>query len=100
MNTRSRLSADDITAALADLPAWTMRDGRLHRELQFPSFPLAMSFMARVAESAEAMDHHPDWCNSYTRVVIDLSSHDVGGISGRDIRLARAIEDILTSDGT
>jgi 4a-hydroxytetrahydrobiopterin dehydratase len=86
------LSPAEVAARLQELDGWTERDGKLHRELQFASFADAFAFMTRVAIAAEAMDHHPDWCNSYRTVVIDLASHDVGGISERDFRLAAAIQ--------
>jgi len=86
------LSSADVAERLRTLEGWSERAGKLHRELQFPSFAAAFSFMTRVAFVAEAMNHHPDWCNTYRTVVIDLSSHDVGGISERDFELASAIE--------
>ena len=86
------LSAEDVSTRLKGLSEWSERDGKLHRELRFESFRDAFTFMTRVAFEAEAMNHHPDWSNSYSTVVIDLSSHDVGGISERDFRLAAAID--------
>ena len=74
---------------------WTEVDGRLHRELEFADFAEAWAFMERVAALAEAQDHHPDWSNSWNRVVIDLVSHDVGAITERDRRLAAAIDEVL-----
>jgi 4a-hydroxytetrahydrobiopterin dehydratase len=70
---------------------WAEVDGRLHRELEFADFAEAFAFMGRVAEVAERMDHHPDWSNSWNRVVIDLVSHDAGGITDRDRALAAEI---------
>lgn len=75
---------------------WALVDGRLHREWDFATFAEAWAFMGRVAELAERLDHHPDWSNSYTRVVIDLCSHDRGNtVTARDHRLARAINEVL-----
>lgn len=73
-------------------PGWTVVDGRLHREVEFADFAEAFGFMARVAVIAERLDHHPDWSNSWNRVVIDVVSHDVGHLTERDQRLAEAIE--------
>jgi 4a-hydroxytetrahydrobiopterin dehydratase len=75
--------------------------GRLHRELEFPTFAAAFAFLSEVALEAQALDHHPDLYNSYTRVTLDLASHDVGGISERDFRLAARIDTVLarTSSG-
>lgn len=81
-----------ISRRLQSLSGWSVQDGQLHKELKFGSFQEAFAFMTRVALIAEKMDHHPDWSNSYDKVVINLSSHDVGGISERDFRLAAAID--------
>ena len=77
-----------------DVPAgWEVRDGALHREYEFADFAGAFGFMARVAVIAERLDHHPDWSNSWNKVVIDLMSHDVGKLTERDVALASAIDD-------
>lgn len=73
---------------------WVERDGCLRREFRFADFAVAFAFMARVAEVAEEQDHHPDWSNSWNRVVIELRSHDVGAVTERDHRLAAAIDEI------
>ena len=70
---------------------WDLVDGKLHRELAFDDFASAFAFMTRVAALAEAADHHPDWSNSWNRVVIDLTSHDAGRVTDRDLRLAAQI---------
>ncbi len=74
---------------------WDLLDGRLHRELEFDDFEKAFAFMTRVAAEAEDLDHHPDWSNSYNKVVIDLVSHDAGGLTERDVRLANAINGVV-----
>ena len=74
---------------------WSLVDGRLHRELQFGGFSEAWGFMSRVALAAEQLQHHPDWSNSWNRVVIDLQSHDVGEVTERDAVLATAINGLL-----
>jgi 4a-hydroxytetrahydrobiopterin dehydratase len=74
---------------------WSLDDGRLHREVTFADFSAAFAFMARVALAAEKLDHHPDWSNSWNRVVFDLVSHDAGQVTDRDLRLAAAINRIL-----
>jgi 4a-hydroxytetrahydrobiopterin dehydratase len=74
---------------------WEERDGTLHRELTFADFAEAWAFMGRVAALAEEHDHHPDWSNSWNKVVIDLTSHDVGAVTERDRRLAAAIDELL-----
>ncbi len=82
-------------AGLAEaLPGWGRVEGRdaIRREFRFRDFSEAWGFMARVALLAEAQDHHPEWSNTYNRVEILLTTHDAGGLSERDLRLARAID--------
>lgn len=74
---------------------WDDVDGKLHREFTFANFSEAWAFMSRVALLAEKRDHHPDWSNSWNKVVIDLVSHDKGGITDRDRDLAAAIDKLL-----
>ena len=88
------LDDDAIQQALAGLPGWALDDGKLFREYRFTEFREAFAFMTRVAELADMQDHHPDWYNSYTTVRIWLISHDVGGITQRDVRLAEAINQL------
>ena len=71
--------------------AWEERDGALRRTLEFADFSEAFAFMTRVALLAESRNHHPDWSNSWNKVVIDLMSHDQGEITERDTQLAEAI---------
>ncbi|MFO6466132.1 4a-hydroxytetrahydrobiopterin dehydratase [Jannaschia sp. KMU-145] len=71
---------------------WTIRDGGLERRFVFADFAEAWAFMSRVALLAERHDHHPDWTNVWNRVDIRLTSHDAGGITDRDHRLAEAID--------
>ena len=80
-----------------DVPdGWSLVDGKLHRELEFHDFVEAFGFMAMTAVLAEKADHHPDWSNSWNKVVIDLSSHDAGGtVTDRDRNLARGINKAL-----
>ena len=73
---------------------WAVVDGRLHREFSFLDFAEAFAFMTRVAAEAERLDHHPDWSNSWNTVTIDLVSHDKGGLTARDGRLANAINEV------
>jgi 4a-hydroxytetrahydrobiopterin dehydratase len=89
---RRKLEAEQIEAALARLPGWTIASGQLHRELRFASFAEAFAFMTSLALVSEAMNHHPDWRNVYDRVVIDLSTHDVSGITELDLEWARRAE--------
>ncbi|MCZ2076758.1 MAG: 4a-hydroxytetrahydrobiopterin dehydratase [Bryobacteraceae bacterium] len=87
---------DDVQlqAALAELPGWTIRGGKLHREYLFPDFVHAFGFMATAAIAIEAMNHHPEWCNVYNRVTVELTTHDSGGITENDLTLARKLDDL------
>lgn len=91
-----KLTDEDRARALADLPLWTASadpDG-ISRRFTFSDFPAAFAFMTRVAIMAEKADHHPEWSNVYNRVDILLTTHDAGGLSQRDVDLARAIDAI------
>jgi 4a-hydroxytetrahydrobiopterin dehydratase len=89
------LSGSARAAALLGLPGWEDREDRdaLGKTFRFRDFTEAFSFMTRVALVAERMNHHPEWFNVYNRVEIVLATHDSGGVTDRDIRLAHAIED-------
>lgn len=89
------LSSAELSAALAELPAWRVEHGRLRRSLRFADFDAAFDFMKRVADAARRLDHHPDWSNSYAKVEIELVTHDVGALTRLDLELARAIEAAL-----
>jgi 4a-hydroxytetrahydrobiopterin dehydratase len=81
--------------ALKNLPNWDLdrqAGGSIRREFRFPDFNDAFAFMTRVAGHAEAMDHHPEWQNVYNRVWIRLTTHDAGGLTEKDIKLAQAID--------
>ncbi len=88
----TRLSAAEIERELATLPGWQLDGDGFRREFHFRDFVEAFGFMSRVALLSESMDHHPEWSNVYNRVSIRLTTHDAGGISARDVRLARAID--------
>ncbi|BCJ89491.1 putative pterin-4-alpha-carbinolamine dehydratase [Terrihabitans soli] len=90
----TKLTGKERSEALASLAGWSEVEGRdaIRKEFKFRNFSEAFGFMARVALAAEKMDHHPEWSNVYDRVDIVLSSHDIGGVSERDIKLAAKIE--------
>lgn len=89
-----KLSGAVREEALAGLTGWAEVENRdaITKTFGFADFNAAFGFMARVALQAERMDHHPEWFNVYNRVEITLSTHDCGGLSERDIALARFIE--------
>jgi 4a-hydroxytetrahydrobiopterin dehydratase len=91
----STLEPDTIRAALADLDGWELGDGEIVRELRFDGFRAAIDFINRVADLADEANHHPELTNVYSRVRVALSSHDVGGVTDRDLDLARAIDEVV-----
>jgi 4a-hydroxytetrahydrobiopterin dehydratase len=89
-----KLDETERAALARTLPEWRLAEGRdaIQRSFRFADFSAAWGFMARVALLAEAQDHHPEWSNVYNRVEITLTTHDAGGLSARDVRLARSID--------
>jgi 4a-hydroxytetrahydrobiopterin dehydratase len=101
MANNDRLNDEGRSTALAQLEKWTLVDGRdaIHRRFVLKDFNAAFGFMTRVALEAEKRDHHPEWSNVYRTVEIVLTSHDVKGLSQRDIDLATVIDAIAASQG-
>lgn len=87
----------EIQEAIAELGSWTIADGKLHREYRFRDFVQAFGFMTQVALIAERAAHHPEWFNVYNRVVVDLTTHEAGGITHKDLDLAREMEQVAGS---
>lgn len=94
MATRQKLSEAEVVSRLSEAQGWEFIDGKLSKTFVFDSFVNAFGFMASVALTAEAMNHHPEWSNVYNRVSISLTTHDAGGISDLDFTLAQRIENI------
>jgi 4a-hydroxytetrahydrobiopterin dehydratase len=92
-----KLTEDERKAALQELEEWQASAGRdaIQRAFKFRNFSEAWGFMNRVALLAESQDHHPEWSNVYNRVEILLSTHECGGLSERDLKLARAIDKLV-----
>ena len=88
------LSDIEIQRGLGTLPGWSRKGDTLVKAYHFATFPAGIAFLARVAEVAEAMQHHPDIDIRYTKVHFALSTHDEGGITVKDLALAKAIEDL------
>jgi 4a-hydroxytetrahydrobiopterin dehydratase len=88
----AKLSPQELSAALACLEGWSVVDGKLHREYRFADFVHAFGFMATAAIAIEKADHHPEWSNVWNRVTVDLTTHDAGGITAKDIDLARLLD--------
>ena len=89
-----KLSEKEITAAVESLAGWNLQKKKLHKEFKFNSFVEAFGFMSRVAFIAEGMNHHPEWFNVYNKVIIDLTTHDAGGISKFDVEFAKRVEEL------
>jgi 4a-hydroxytetrahydrobiopterin dehydratase len=85
----TQLSEAELKKALGELSGWSIEAGKLHRQYQFKSFVEAFGFMTSLALVAESMGHHPEWFNVYNRVTIDLTTHDAGGITAKDVEFAR-----------
>jgi 4a-hydroxytetrahydrobiopterin dehydratase len=81
---------DQLNSGAAD--NWEIIDGKLHKQFKFDDFEAAMQFMLAVAGEAEALDHHPEWCNVYNRVTVDLTTHSADGITALDFALASKME--------
>src|SRR4051794_9238418 len=96
-----RMSAAARQSALAELPGWTEVPGReaIERSFTFKDFNEAFGFMARAALVAEKSDHHPEWRNVYKTVEVVLTTHDAGGVSARDVALAKAMNAIASQLG-
>lgn len=92
-----KLASDAIAGLGMTLPAWTFapeRGGTLTREFVFRDFPEAFGFMTQAAVHAQSLDHHPEWSNVYNRVRVTLTTHDVQGLSDKDVTLARVMDRI------
>ncbi|MBM3725887.1 MAG: 4a-hydroxytetrahydrobiopterin dehydratase [Acidobacteria bacterium] len=88
----AKLSDEQVARAIEHLPGWRFQGGKLHREYRFPDFVHAFGFMATAAIAIEAMNHHPDWQNSWNRVTVDLVTHSEGGVTEKDFKLAQKLE--------
>lgn len=92
----STLDSNTVQSALEDLDGWERTGDSIRRDLTFPTFREAIAFIVRVADLAEAADHHPQLTNVYDGVRVELTSHDVGGITTRDLSLAREINRVVS----
>jgi 4a-hydroxytetrahydrobiopterin dehydratase len=97
---RRKLEGGELTAALAELPGWGLVEGRLHKTYQFGSFAEALGWMVSVGVYADKMDHHPDWFNSYSKVEVNLVTHDLGAVTTWDVALAKKMEKLAPEVGT
>lgn len=89
------LTENEIADWIGSNDAWRLEEGKLVLSLKFENFSMAWGFMSRVALLAEQQNHHPEWVNVYNRVDIALVTHDAGGITTKDLDLAKAITQLL-----
>ncbi|WP_443749289.1 4a-hydroxytetrahydrobiopterin dehydratase [Asticcacaulis solisilvae] len=87
-----KLSSEQLDDAQRDLPLWRVDKDALFRDLVFADFKHAFAFMTEVAAEADRADHHPDWSNVYDKVSVLLSTHDAGGVTEKDVALARFVD--------
>jgi len=96
----NKLEAQAVHALMAGIPRWQYhaeRGGMIRGEFKFADFRQAFAFMTHIALAAEKMDHHPEWSNVYNSVSIVLTTHDAGGLSMKDVELARLIDAVYAS---
>lgn len=92
MKTSQLLTEPEIRKRLAKLDGWTYKDSKLSKSYEFKDFKTAFSFVTRLADFAESINHHPDWQNAYNKVSLTLYTHHVKGVTGADIELAEAAD--------
>ncbi len=88
-------NAEQAAQLIEPLSGWSFEENGIQKMFQFSDFVHAWGFMSQVAILAEKANHHPEWSNVYNKVEIRLSTHDAGGVTDKDIDLARAIEDLM-----
>lgn len=93
----TKLSDLEIQRALGTLPGWSRRGDALVKTFTWPTFPAGIAFVQRVARIADSADHHPDIDIRYTKIMCALSTHDAGGITEKDLALAKAIEETVSA---
>ncbi len=89
-----KLSENELDETVRAMNGWELKDGKLKKSFRFSNFVEAFGFMTRIALEAEKINHHPEWSNVYNTVTIKLSTHDAGGITDYDVKLANIIDKI------
>ncbi len=93
-----KLSESEIHEKIKTIDGWEYHDNAIHTTFEFNDFKDAFSVMTRIAFEAEALNHHPDWANVYNKLAISLSTHDADGVTEKDFKLARTIDEIIVGD--
>ena len=91
------LNKKQLNSFLEESPSWILDNESIKKEFKFDNFIDAFGFMTKVAILSEKMNHHPDWQNTYNKVIINLYTHDMGGISTKDVTLAHSIDKLINS---
>ncbi|HXV66314.1 MAG TPA: 4a-hydroxytetrahydrobiopterin dehydratase [Nitrosopumilaceae archaeon] len=91
----TKIPTNEIENALKNMDGWSVVEGKLHKEFKFDDFNEAFGFMTRAAMHIEKMNHHPEWFNVYNKLIIDLTTHDAGGITENDIKLAKTLNSLI-----
>lgn len=89
-----KLSSEQISEELKNLPGWSVKEEKMHKDFEFGDFNEAFGFMTRAAMHIEKMNHHPEWFNVYNKLTVDLTTHDAGGITENDINLAKILNSL------
>ena len=92
-----KLDKDEIENFLQQNQTWSLKEDKLHKEFIFKNFIQAFGFMTQIAIIAERDAHHPEWFNVYKKVIIDLTTHEVDGLTERDLKLAKAMDKASSS---
>ena len=92
-----KLTKQEITKKLKELPDWRFHDNALETSMEFETFKDCFSIMARIAFEIEVQNHHPEWCNMYNKLSIRLNTHEVDGVTEKDFKLADTIETIISN---
>jgi 4a-hydroxytetrahydrobiopterin dehydratase len=95
-----KLNQEELRASLEQISSWEVKSEKLYREFKFADFAHAFGFMTTAAIFIEKMNHHPEWFNVYNRVSVDLTTHDSGGITEKDVKLARLLDSIYSTPFT
>lgn len=90
-----KLTEIEITDKLKEIDGWEYNDNAIHTTFEFSDFKDTIVVMNRIAFEAEALQHHPDWTNVYNKLQISLTTHDAGGITSKDFKLAKAIDAVI-----
>ena len=99
MASPKKMTPDEVSARLPSVPGWLVANGKLHKEFRFRDFVQAFSFMTGCALIAERLNHHPEWSNVYSWVVVDLVTHSADGISELDFEFARLLNTLASGGG-